>query len=227
MRYACFGMIVLVIAAASSAHPADDDTLFAPAHSSISIEIRDGVRYITCNGLPDHETGQFPNRSNPGTITAQHYEFQMPAQPVAKDHLTTIGSPGGRFGRGGPVGSPPLLFGVALNGVVFDPTTAEWFRDDPSTGWHLEAIGTTPKLGIDASNAHVQPPTGTYHYHGVPLGLVKKMTGDDFGKQMVQIGWAADGFPAYAMWGYAKADDAHSKLQILRSSYQLKKGDRP
>lgn len=221
-------LVALFLVAPANAHLEDDDTFFAPTTGTqIKIEVRDGIRYITCNGLPNHETGQFPSRTNPGTITAQKYEFKMPAEPVVNDKLTTIGSPGSRMGRGGFVGSPPLLFGVAINGVVFDPTTAEWFNDDPQTGWHIEAIGPRPMLGIDNSNAHVQPPTGTYHYHGVPLGLVKKMTGDDFGKKMVQVAWAADGFPVYAMWGYTKPDDAKSKVQMLRSSYQLKSGSRP
>ncbi len=211
------------------AHPSDNDELFfAPATKSfVTIEVRDGIRYISSNGLPDHVTGQFPNRSNPGTISPQKDAFQMPAEPVVNEKLTTIGSPGGRMGRGGPVGSPPLLFGVALNGVVFDPTTAEWFKDDPSTGWHLEAIGTVPKLGIDSSNAHVQPPTGTYHYHGVPVGLVGRLVGKDAGRKMVQVGWAADSFPAYAIWGYADAKDATSKLIELKPSYRLKPGNRP
>src|ERR1041385_5518137 len=137
------GVLVMLFAFAprAMAHPADDeDVFYAPTtHSFVKIEVRDGVRYISSNGLPDHQTGQFPNRSNPGTITSHQYEFQMPAEPVMNEKLTTIGSPGGRLGRGGFLGSPPLLFGVALNGVVFDPTTAEWFRDDPSTGWHIEA----------------------------------------------------------------------------------------
>src|SRR3954452_1435266 len=126
MRAILLVAIVCFIAVSSGfAHPADDETFFAPAQSSITIEVRDGVRYITCNGLPDHQTGQFPNRSNPGTISPQKYDFTMATEPKINEKLTTIGAPGGRLGRGGPVGSPPLLFGVALNGVVFDPTTAE------------------------------------------------------------------------------------------------------
>jgi hypothetical protein len=226
-------MVTLIAGRAASGHAGHDEGAEAAGDSSapaseVRIEVRDGVRYISSNGIPDHPTGQFPNRNNPGTIRPQAYEFRMPAEPVANERAVTIGSPGGRRGRRGPVGSPPFLFGVALNGVVFDPTTAEWYRDDPATGWHIEAIGTTPKLGIDSSNAHVQPPTGTYHYHGIPLGLVKKLTGStDIAVKMVQVAWAADGFPVYAKWGYAQAKDASSKLVVLRSSYRLKSGERP
>ncbi len=232
MRRICrvlIGLLGLMLSPLAFAHPGDDvDAFYAPPTSEIKIEVRDGIRYITSNGLPNHQTGQFPNRNNPGTIKPQNYSFQMPAEPKENDQLTTIGSPGTKFGKQPPPdGHPPLLFGVALNGVVFDPTTAEWFRDDVTTGWHIEAIGTRPMLGIDSSNAHVQPPTGTYHYHGVPVGLVGKLAGKDAGRTMIQIGWAADGFPAYAIWGYADASDPKSPLKELKSSYRLKSGNRP
>src|SRR5205823_3056250 len=68
---------------------------------------------------------------------------------------------------------------------------------------------------------------GTYHYHGVPVGLVGRLAGKDAGRKMVQVGWAADGFPAYAIWGYEDANDATSGIKELKSSYRLKKGERP
>jgi hypothetical protein len=44
---------------------------------------------------------------------------------------------------------------------------------------------------------------------------------------MIQVGWAADGFPIYDYHAYAKADDASSAIKELHSSYKLKKGTRP
>ena len=228
-RRFAIGLFALMLSPLAFAHPGDDvDAYYAPPTSEVKIEVRDGIRYITSNGIPDHQTGQFPNRNNPGTIRPQSYSFEMPADPKENDQFTTIGTPGTKFGKKPPPdGHPPLLFGVALNGVVFDPTTAEWFRDDVTTGWHIEAIGPRPMLGIDSSNAHVQPPTGTYHYHGVPVGLVGKLAGKDAGRKMIQVGWAADGFPAYAIWGYSNANDPKSPLKELKSSYRLKSGNRP
>ncbi len=124
-------------------------------------------------------------------------------------------------------GGAPILFGIALNGVVFDPGTAEWWNDDSSSGWHIEAIGPKQQLGIDANNAHVQPPTGTYHYHGVPRELTKRLAGDKPGERMVQIAWAADGFPVYVNWGYSDASNASSPVKQLKPSYRLKQGPRP
>ena len=37
-----------------------------------------------------------------------------------------------------------------------------------------EALSGAVPLGIDANNAHVQP-TGAYHYHGVPTGLLRDL----------------------------------------------------
>src|SRR5262249_50686428 len=87
---------------------------------------------------------------------------------------------------------PNHLFGVAVNGVVFDPNTDEFLNSDRRSGWMIEALSGARPFGIDQNNAHVQP-NGAYHYHGVPTGLVALL-----GPQRpVLIGWAADGFPIY------------------------------
>ena len=40
---------------------------------------------------------------------------------------------------------------------------------------------------------------------------------------MTLIGWAADGFPIYARYGYSSATEITSALKTVKSSYQLKK----
>ena len=83
-------------------------------------------------------------------------------------------------------------------------------------------------LGIDENHAHVQP-TGAYHYHGLPTGLISRLRTEKgpAGKDMLLIGYAADGFPIYAESGYTKADDASSPMKKLKPGYRLKKGNRP
>jgi hypothetical protein len=39
---------------------------------------------------------------------------------------------------------------------------------------------------------------------------------------MTLIGWAVDGFPIYARFGYSAAADANSPLKLVQSSYRLK-----
>lgn len=184
----------------------------------VSMREQDGWRLIESNGIPDHDPGRFPGRGNPNTISEQKYSFRVTMQPKAKDEASPH--------RG-------LLAGVALNGVVFDPGTAENWKNDPRSGWRQEAISPMTirgaKMGLDTSNAHVQP-NGSYHYHALPTGLVNRIAkakGVKVGAAMIQIGWAADGFPIYDNHAYSKADDAKSPIKEVHSSYRLKKGTRP
>ena len=199
-------LLFATVALAHEGHPVHADV----ARPLVNIEVREGYRYITSNGIPDHTPGQFPNRKNPNTIAPQSYEFRVTTSPKVFDT---------------PQESRGCLFGVALNGVVFDPGTAEFWRDDPSLGWRMEAIGGPRNLGLDRSNAHVQP-TGAYHYHSIPVGLLEKLGGTN-AKKPVLLGWAADGFPIYAPLSYADAKDPKSKMKVLKSSYRLKSGARP
>ena len=128
--------------------------------------------------------------------------------------------------RGPPPNGGPSVFGVALNGIPFDPGTAEAWNNDRSSGWNIEALTGKTNFGADRNNAHVQP-TGAYHYHGIPTGLVEKLAGKNVGEKMVLVGYAADGYPIYSQYGYTKANDAKSGIKKLTSSYRLKKGTRP
>lgn len=187
----------------------------------VTIEVRDGYRYISANGLPEHEPGKFPNRGNPNTIAAQDYGYRVPVEPKVADEAT-------------PMDRMP--FGVGLNGVPFDPGTAEFWTPngrrmhDRSSGWNYDALSGKINLGIDDHHAHVQP-TGAYHYHGLPTGLIhnqiEKKHGDDGGPGMTMVGYAADGFPIYTLYGYEDADDTASAVIKLNSSYRVKRGDRP
>ncbi|HWA09399.1 MAG TPA: YHYH protein [Opitutaceae bacterium] len=181
----------------------------APGPNKVSITIEGEKRVIVSNGLPDHTTGRFPNADNPNRITAQSYRFTIPAKPVAETRAT-------------PLRMQP--FGIAVNGVLFDPGTAEYWQNDRGSGWHYDAKGDAFSLGLDANNAHVQP-NGAYHYHGIPTALLARLSK---GKPaMALLGWAADGFPIYGVWGHRSGPDAASELVVLRTSYRLKKGNRP
>ena len=178
-----------------------------PGESRVSIEVVGDERVIRANGLPGHAVGRFPGRGNPNRITAQSRVYRVPARPTANDRAT--------FQRG--------EFGVAVNGVPFDPGAGEFYAGEP--GWQYEPLSAAIDLGIDASHAHVQP-TGKYHYHGLPTGLLKtvKLSPDEHSPI---VGWAADGFPIYALYGFADPNDASSGVRRLTSSYLLKAGDRP
>lgn len=175
----------------------------------VAIISTDSYRFIRANGVPDHATGRFPNRYNPNAIAEKNYTFRVPLKPQLAAKPTPTGI---------------AWFGVALNGVPFEPGTQEFWNDDRNSGWNYEAIGGESDLGIDQSLAHVQP-NGAYHYHGAPLGLMARLKGD--GKRMLLVGWAADGFPIYTGYGYSDATNAASPLRQMKSSYRLKSGERP
>ena len=175
-----------------------------------------GQRTLTANGVPDHAVGEFPNPANPNRIAEQTVRFAVTTTPVASD------------GPGGQVKEPVM----GLNGVKFDPGTGGSCQDDvtsarqcglgPGSGgqWRIEALGQDSfDFGEDENHAHVQP-DGTYHYHGVPDGMLSPAA--KAGQEMALIGWAADGFPVYARYGYAKANVMTGALTLMRPSYRLK-----
>ncbi len=226
------GAALVALVASGSAHPGHEDDSrstdapaffiaqaeVAPRHpaaaagkveNSVTITIDGDFRVIKANGWPDHAPGTFPRRGNPNVPTAQNYTFRVPLKPKAGE------SPQRRGG---------WWWGVALNGVPFEPGTGETWNNDPQSGWRYEAATGFLNLGLDEHNAHVQP-NGSYHYHALPVGLVERLGGD--GKKMLQVGWAADGFPVYTSYAYTDAKDAKGDLRKMKSSYQLKKGPRP
>lgn len=99
-----------------------------------------------------------------------------------------------------------MEFGIAINGILFEPLTGEYWNNDRNSGWNLE--WSTNEIGFDFNNAHVQP-DGTYHYHGEPTSLLAAVDGNT----QTLIGYAADGFPIY--------------VEDLSASYQIKSGEQP
>ncbi len=189
-----------------------------PVENRSIVEHQGDHRVIVSNGIPTHTVGQFPNRGNPNGIRPQRYEFRLPAEPRAAKVITPLHTDTGR-------GPPNLPFGIAVNGVLFDPGTAEYWQGDRRADWNYDALGGAVPLGIDENHAHVQP-TGAYHYHGLPTLLLEKL-GWNANSHSPQIGWAADGFPIYAVYGFGEREDSDSKIVELKSSYRLKTGTRP
>jgi len=180
----------------------------AGIRNEVKISTNARFRTIESNGWPE-ETPKFPRRGNPNTARPQHYQFRVPMQPRAQDHPTRAGG---------------YWWGVAVNGVPFEPGTGETWQNNPQSGWRYEAATGFLDLGLDEHHAHVQP-SGAYHYHALPVGLVGQLGGD--GETMRLIGWAADGFPLYSGYAHKIPDDPKSPLSAMKSSYRLKAGNRP
>ena len=72
---------------------------------------------------------------------------------------------------------------------------------------------------LDHLEGLLPQPTGEYHYHGMPTGLITKL---GKGVAMTLVGWSADGFPIYARYGHTNANDASSAVKELNSSWRIK-----
>ncbi|GEM_PF-483540 len=146
-------------------------------------------RIIKSNAIPNHETGEFPNEGNPNEITEQNLTFTFPLTPTRTTSARPVRVPG-----------------VAVNGVKFEPETAEEVVCESGETYHIEAFQELADLGFDENNAHVQP-NGTYHYHGVPHELIELLNTDD---DLVHVGFARDGHLMY-----------YSKSGAYKPSYEL------
>ena len=80
-------------------------------------------------------------------------------------------------------------------------------------------------LGIDCNRAHTQG-RGTYHYHGLPTGLLWDLTVVTSDSPMHLLGYAADGFPIYGPECPGEPTDMKSRTRRLRLSYRLQGGKR-
>ncbi|MBI5278765.1 MAG: YHYH protein [Burkholderiales bacterium] len=179
--------------------------------STSAISCTSALRTLTGNGIPDHATGTFPNASNPSAISTQSVSATMTMTPVKNANSTAM-----------------TVVGYAINSVKFDPNTNAHCTGsgnsvtctmNGSGDWMIEALGhDTFDLGLDSNNAHVQP-DGSYHYHGMPGGLVTRL---GKGTAMTLVGFALDGFPLYARYGYTSANDAGSAVKVIKGSHKLK-----
>ncbi|MEL7352723.1 MAG: YHYH protein [Cyanobacteria bacterium P01_A01_bin.116] len=175
----------------------------------------DGLRQLVTNGVPNHPTGeQFVAEG--GRIATHEVNVAMPLTPVT------------RTGTGQQI----IEIAYALNGVLFNPGTggrcasdvtdiSECSQRPGSVGqWTIEALGQSSfDFGEDHNHAHVQR-GGVYHYHGIPEGMLSEE--NLAGESMQLIGWAVDGFPLYARYGYSEADAGTGALRAMDPSYQLK-----
>ena len=149
-------------------------------------------------------SGYLPNAHNPNTISEQNVSKRFTLTPsIVSENGVALGGPAGAIA-------------YAINSVKFDPATAGRCDDAGNCSlargqgnWSIEALGhNTFDFGDDMNHAHVQP-TGAYHYHGMPELLID-LLGQDM--SMTLVGWASDGFPVYARYGYKEANDSNSGI---------------
>ena len=180
---------------------------------------------IQSEAQPNHITGRFPNSGNPHAIERVQVDVQVAANPVKSNRAAAV-----------------RIAGVALNGILFEPGTAECFgqsRGAPGSqtrpSKHQHGKGKPHRHGprpagsagcewseeaqLDGKtrlgldqNQAHVQPGGLYHYHGIPAGLIN--TAANTG-DLVWVGYAADGHRLF-----------YSRSEQFNSSYRLKSGQR-
>jgi hypothetical protein len=163
---ACFAMTGIGIASQAGDNPASRPS--TPFRENVKVEVTADNYVVHSNGIPDHDTGPFPNAHNPNTIREQHYTFRVPLHPNTTDTITKL-----------PMG--PI--GVAINGIPF------------YNPYNREGEDAAKMEIFDECCGHPDP-MGRYHYHIYPK-CVHTSFKDEEGKHSPLIGFAFDGFAIY------------------------------
>ena len=188
--------------------------------------LENDLRKLYTNSYPDHDFCYKSESSKPPI--ASYHSLQMDVHPTKTTTATSVINQ--RTGR------PATTFGVALNGVMFAPGPALPFvYSNPDTNeynwdWVFEPTNNQgsgkDKVSLDCASAHTSTSHG-YHYHGEMFSYLEKehpgITSQTTASEIVQVGWAVDGFPILYKFG----PDASGAIKKLAPSYALKEGERP
>lgn len=120
-----------------------------------------------------------------------------------------------------------VSYNYANNSVLLEPGTAETYTGTTNT-YKVAGKNLYQDVGLDPSNAHNQPTMsgttalmyGNYHYHGIPEGHVARIGKGN--STMTLVGFAADGFPIYARYGYSARTSTTGGVKVIKSNYRLR-----
>lgn len=201
------------------------DCCGTPSKPSVYYEFLEGEqRVVYSNNYPNHNFCFVADR----TPEPYYRVYKFDLKPKLSGVTTTLTRTNGR---------PVNFFGISLNGVYMMPAPATPFIfEDKNTGeynwdWVFEPttnIGDGRDfVGLDCASAHVNPNSG-YHYHGNMFEYVEELaTGisitNSAPEKLLQVGWAADGFPILYRFG----PDKEGNIKEMFPSFQLKRGLRP
>ena len=186
--------------------------------------VENNQRVVYSNNYPSHDFCYVSTR-----IPEPYYRmYKFDLNPKLSGTTTSITRANGR---------PANFFGIALNGVYMMPAPATPFIFvDTNTGeynwdWVFEPttnIGSgRDMVKLDCASAHVNSNTG-YHYHGNMYEYVEGLkpgisTATVVPDEVLQVGWAGDGFPIVYKFG----PDKNGNMKEMKPSFQLKSGTRP
>jgi arylsulfatase A-like enzyme len=195
------------------------------SHPSVYYEFLEGnERVVYSNNYPNHNFCFVEDR----TVEPYYKVYKFDLKPQLSEQTTSLTRTNGR---------PLNLFGISLNGVYMMPAPATPFIfEDKNTGeynwdWVFEPTTNIGEgmgfVNLDCASAHVNPNSG-YHYHGNMFAYVEELqsgisTLNSPPKEILQVGWASDGFPILYRFG----PDKEGNIKEMFPSFQLKSGLRP
>ena len=146
-------------------------------------------RVLTSNGMPGHIAGDFPNNHDP-----------IPA-PAARAPISSY-----RCGRRSPQCRPYLkmwIFGVAVNGVVFDLLRDRSGNRDGASGWQFEVLAPAVAVCWASTSTTATPRAAAVC---IITTACRPASSGDSAEQAAErpmhlLGYAADGFPIYGPEG--------------------------
>ena len=121
-------------------------------------------------------------------------------------------------------------FSYLNNSVKVEVGTAETYVSSGTT-YKVSGKNIYQDVGLDPSNAHNQPTMsagstakyGYYHVHGMPEGHIARLGKGN--STMTLVGFAVDGFPIYARYGYTNPSSTSGGVTIMKSNYRLRTAD--
>ena len=205
------------------------------------------TRTITANALPDHISSTFFSNGLSGYTSSPYFSGNpnlIGAKSVSKT-MPYTGTISGNYVAGATgfhtsacyqknasgdtlaSGCTLVSFAYLNNGVKVEPGTAEIYASSTRT-YNVEGKNYYQDIGLDPSNAHNQPTMnsgstafyGYYHYHGIPEGHVSRLGKGN--ATMTLVGFASDGFPIYARYGYTNRTNTTGGVSVMKANYRVR-----
>lgn len=157
-----------------------------------------GYIYINCSDIPAYHIGPWP--TDPNVPTNQNFLYKLTRSPQQNTGTATA--------------TPLGHAGVLVNGVsIFNPKDAMSYNNQNI--WHQNAEAVEGP-SFDTCGGHAAP-GGEYHHHVPPNCLYSH----DSTAHSKIVGFAFDGFPIYAPYGYANTNGTGG-VRRIRTSYRLR-----
>ena len=168
------------------------------------------------------------NKAANGYDTDACYNWTSSAEP--SNSANTKWTSGGKVWSSGTVRCTWIaFFSYMNNSVKVEPGTAETYTSSGKT-YNVAGKNLYQDVGLDPSNAHNQPTMspgssgnkmyGYYHIHGMPEGHIARLGKGN--STMTLIGFAVDGFPIYARYGYTNSNSTTGGVTVMKSNYRIR-----